>query len=135
MITGGCLCGAVRFEVDGPAIGAGFCYCRDCQKVSGGMPAAVAVFARSGYRLTAGPPAVHQATAESGGQVTRMFCAKCGTHLSAYNEKHPEMLPIKVGTIDQPFDFEPSANLWTRSALTWHPLDRSAPSFPTQPGS
>jgi hypothetical protein len=64
-----------------------------------------------------------------------MFCAKCGTHLSASNLKHPEMLPIKVGTIDPPFQFAPSANLWTRSALPWHPLDSSMPSFTMQPGS
>ena len=135
MITGGCLCGEIRYEVDGPAIGGGFCYCRDCQKVSGGMPAAVAVFLRSGYLVTAGAPASHLGRAESGADVTRTFCTKCGTHISASNLKHPEMLAIKVGTIDQPFRFAPSANLWTRSALSWHPVDSSMPSFPMQPAS
>lgn len=133
MITGGCLCGAIRYQADGQAIGAGFCYCRDCQKVSGGMPAAIVVFPRRAFRLTAGAPVSYDAQAERGGKVTRSFCGACGAHLFAQNEKHPEMMPVRVGTIDQPFEFMPSVNLWTRSALPWHRLDHALQSFETQP--
>jgi hypothetical protein len=71
--------------------------------------------------------------AESGTRVARLFCAECGTHLHASNVHHPEILPIRAGTLDDPGDFRPSVNLWLRSAQPWHVVDRSLASFETQP--
>jgi len=133
MVTGGCLCGAIRFEIDADALGGGFCYCRDCQVVSGGMPGAVMVFPRGAYRLLKGDPKIHMSTSDQGVRVGRAFCPDCGTHLSAWNEHHQAIIPVRVGALDQPSAFAPSANLWTRSAQPCHRPDRGLQCFETQP--
>lgn len=59
----------------------------------------------------------------------------CGTHLSAINAGHPEIMPIRVGALDEPGVFGPGANLWVRSTQPWHRIDRALACFETQPAT
>jgi len=133
MVTGGCLCGAIRFEIDATSLGGGYCYCRDCQYVSGGMPGVVAVFPRPAFRLLKGTPKTHRSTSARGTSLERAFCGDCGTHVSAWNEARQDIIPIRVGVLDDPDAFAPMANLWMRSARSWHRPDVALRCFETQP--
>ena len=135
MVTGGCLCGSIRFEIDARPVGGGFCYCRDCQYTSGGLAGAVLVFPRAAHRLRRGTPNTYWSVSEEGTRVGRSFCPACGTHLSAINPRHPEIIPIRVGVLDDPGVFRPGANLWLRSAQPWHQIDRVLACFETQPAN
>jgi len=135
MITGGCLCGAIRFEIDAEGLGGGYCYCRDCQYVSGGMPSAVMVFPRFAFRLLKGTPKAHRAISARGISIERSFCGDCGTHVTAWNEDHQDIIPVRVGVLDKPDAFAPMANLWMRSARSWHRPDTGLQCFETQPGA
>ncbi|WP_409035303.1 GFA family protein [Phenylobacterium sp.] len=133
-ITGGCMCGAVRYEIDAPPLGGGLCHCRDCQYRSGGGPATAIAFPRAAFRLTQGTLREYWTRSASGGQVGRTFCEVCGTGVSAANSQHPEMIPICAGSLDDPNLFRPQAHVWTGSAPAWHLFDADLPSFPASPG-
>ena len=132
-VTGGCACGAIRYAIGGRPIGGGFCHCRDCQYASGGSPAAVIAFPRKDYRLTKGDPRVYWSTSDRGVRVARLFCGACGTRISALNENNTEMIPISVGSLDDPSWFRPAAHIWTSSAQPWHHIDRTIACFEADP--
>ena len=129
---GGCLCGAVRYELAGkPRMGLS-CYCRDCQYVSGGAPAHAMVVSRQDLSVT-GTTKTYWTEAESGRRVAREFCATCGTHLFAYTESKPARVALKVGSLDDPSQFKPQLAIWMASAQPWHALDISLPRFQRLP--
>ena len=80
MITGGCLCGAVRFKATEAPITARVCWCRDCQKIGAGGPTANAAF-RTGTLTVEGALKDYASIADSGNRMHRKFCPSCGTHL------------------------------------------------------
>jgi hypothetical protein len=126
MITGGCLCGKIRYEADGESFLAVRCHCRDCQYVSGGEPAAVISFVR-GILQVQGEPRIYRSKADSGVAVFRSFCADCGTPLFAGNKKDAEVISIKLGSLDEPSKFAPAGHIWTSSAQPWHHIETNAP--------
>lgn len=131
--TGGCLCGAIRYEVAVEPLVAIRCHCRDCQYVSGGEPAAVVIVPSTSVRMIRGNARPFWKQADSGVRVYRSFCSECGTPLFAGNERHPEVMAIKIGSLDEPGLYRPSGHIWTESAQTWHHIDPSEPAFSNNP--
>ncbi|MGO9450626.1 MAG: GFA family protein [Candidatus Binataceae bacterium] len=129
-ISGGCLCGQVRYEAEGEPLAAVRCHCRDCQYVCGGEPADVVVFPSSTVRCVRGEARVFWSKADSGTPVFRSFCANCGTPLFAGNEQRPKMLAVKIGSLDEPSRYPPIFHIWTSSAQAWHHIDPTQPAFP-----
>jgi hypothetical protein len=134
-IDGGCLCGAIRYEIESDSSLAAFCHCRDCQYVSGGAPAAVVVFPSDAVRVVRGKERVFWNKADSGARVYRSFCDNCGTPLFAGNELHPKSVVVKLGSLDDPSRFAPLCHIWTSSAQPWHHIDPAKPAFPKSPGA
>ncbi len=79
--TGGCLCGAVRYESAGEPVFSLQCHCRDCQRSSGTAYIAAIRVPASGFRITQGAPKRYVAKADSGNEITRVFCGDCGSPL------------------------------------------------------
>ncbi len=132
-LTGGCLCGAVRYEVNGRAQIEFSCHCRDCQHVSGGAPAHVLIMQSQDVTVTKGQAREYWTASAKGRRVARLFCCQCGAPLFAKNEKHPQYMAIKVGSLDDPSGFRSQANIWTKSAQPWHHLDAAVPHFKQNP--
>ena len=130
---GGCLCGAVRYAVEGEPIVSGACYCRDCQVVAGGGAAYGSMYPAAAVTVTAGATRAHTVTAESGAEVVREFCPRCGVHVISYNGSHPGFKSIKVGTLDDPSGFESQGSIWTSSAQPWHRIETDLPSAERNP--
>src|SRR5689334_2997693 len=78
-LTGGCNCGAVRYEVTAPLIGATYCHCRRCQRRSGAGASPSAFAAPGTFRLVRGASALRMWKPEGGGQ--KWFCGTCGSHV------------------------------------------------------
>lgn len=115
--TGGCRCGAIRYEVTGGPVGGVACHCRDCQYVSGGGPNYAMVFDRSGFTVVKGTPKVFKAMPTSGGS---FFCETCGVHVFSQPNSNPALVAIKVGSLDDRDDFRVQADIWMKSAPPWH---------------
>jgi hypothetical protein len=133
-IRGGCLCGAVRYEGGSEPTAALSCHCRDCQYVSGGEPADVIVVTASSVDVTQGEPKVFWSKADSGNRVYRSFCDTCGTPLFAGNVSYPEMIAIKIGSLDESGRYPPTAHTWTVSAQPWHHIELEQTTFERNPG-
>jgi hypothetical protein len=101
-ITGGCLCGQLRYEIAAEApITARICWCRVCQYLGAGTGAAGACFAREALTMT-GERAIYTSTADSGATMRRSFCPTCGTPMFSEAEPRPHLIFVRVGTLDDP---------------------------------
>ncbi|TRD15674.1 GFA family protein [Palleronia caenipelagi] len=129
--TGGCACGAVRFEATGDFLGTGTCHCTDCQAASGGGPNVFALVARDDFKVTSGAPALYEKKADSGNRIQRAYCPDCGTPL--WSVMAYPALPIRFGAFDDNSDFSPQMQIYTASAPKWHPMRDDIPSFEGMP--
>jgi hypothetical protein len=110
--TGGCLCGAVRFEVRGEPDKTGLCHCADCRKVTGSAFLAFADWHPDRFRFTG--------TVETFNG--RSFCPRCGGRLFNLSRDQAE---IYLGALDEaPSGLVPKLELWVKRREPWvHPLD------------
>jgi hypothetical protein len=90
MLTGSCLCRAIRYEVTVPISELRHCHCRDCQKSSGAGGSVNAMIASSGFRVTHGEPKRFSKVADSGRTLHRFFCGDCGSPIFSRREVLPE---------------------------------------------
>lgn len=130
--TGGCLCGAVRYEIAAEPIMAGHCQCRDCQRHTGTGHASMIAFPKAAIRMT-GEPKFHACKADSGNTVRRGFCAECGSSIMGGTSGMPDMMMIAVGTLDDPGVFKPQMAVYASRGSAWDHLDPGLPRFPLMP--
>jgi hypothetical protein len=131
-ITGGCLCGAVRFRSTAAPITTRYCWCRDCQRFAAGNATVNVVFAKPAVTVE-GEIAGYDSIADSGAKMRRSFCPKCGTPLFSEAEARPHVIIVRAGALDDPNLAEPSAAIWTSSAPRWACIDPDLTQFPVQP--
>jgi hypothetical protein len=128
--TGGCMCGAVRYECSAEqASFAAICYCTDCQRESGSAFTANMVVPSASFKLIRGELRYYERIAESGNKVRRGFCADCGVSIINHPEMLNDMAAIRVGSLDDTSAFKPVVNLYLSSAPEWAPISQDLPSF------
>lgn len=115
MAEGGCLCGEIRFSVDGPTKWTSYCHCRSCRRHTGAPVAAYAGFETSQVRFTKGAPT--HFTSSPG--VRRGFCARCGSTLTYEGECWPGEVHFHVGAFDDPEPFAPTGHAFADERLSW----------------
>ena len=93
-LTGGCLCGALRYEAGGAPLRRFLCHCRDCQKSTGSAFQFGVTVPRSQFAWTKGTPARYTRTADSGRLITRLFCPACGSGLVNEIALRPEEVEV-----------------------------------------
>lgn len=131
MISGGCRCGAVRYEAGGEAAHHALCHCRDCQLASGAPMLAWLAMPKDGFRVTRGEPVRY--TAPSGSM--RAFCGTCGTPLFFVNEAVlPGIVDIQSVTLDDPDASAPSVQIQTAERRAWMVDLAGMPEFERFPG-
>ena len=129
--TGRCLCGAVKFTLAGEPVAVRICWCRDCQHTSANGTVNMVVAADS-LSFT-GALSEFTKAADSGNQITRLFCTSCGTHLFAKSTARPQFRVVRAGNLDAPSTVQPSANIWASSAPAWACLDPALERIEQQP--
>ena len=131
-VTGGCYCGEVRYEADGPQEAAFQCHCRECQYLTGGNANIVVVFAESDFRYTKGL-ASSFARLDLENPVTRHFCGACGTSIGSRSPSRPNSMIVKVGTLDNPGEYQAQAAIFTCDRQAYHYIPNNIPSFDKRP--
>jgi hypothetical protein len=131
--TGGCLCGAVRYESIGDPSFSLHCHCRDCQRSSGTAYVAAMRVPAEGFRITRGSPKRYVSQSDAGNAVARYFCGDCGSPLYIQVSARPNIVGLRVGTLDDPSGFRPEADIFVKSAQPWDHMDPALPKYPTYP--
>ena len=121
-ITGGCLCGEVRYRARREALWVVHCHCRWCQRASGAAFLTCAGFWNEDLEWVKGAPTIYKSSA----QVERGFCARCGSTLSFARSGIRET-DVFAGTLDNPQDLAPEAHIFTDHQLAWLHLDDGLP--------
>jgi hypothetical protein len=120
--TGGCFCGALRYECEAdPAIMVN-CHCRHCQRASGTAFAAIAMVPKAATKVT-GEARYFKTLADSGMEMERGFCPTCGSQVLLKLERRPTLIGIQAASFDDPSLFKPTLNIWTDSAQPWDHMD------------
>jgi hypothetical protein len=132
-LTGGCLCGAIRYTVDADIRELRACHCTNCQKASGAGGSVNAMLPSSAVKITKGTPKRYAGIADSGRTLYRFFCPDCGSQLYSQRQTAPENLSLRIGTLDNPGPMKIVAHIWTKSARSWDYIDPSTKQFPGQP--
>ena len=128
-LTGGCNCGAVRFEVSAPLLSASYCHCRRCQRRSGAAASANAHPANGTFAIVAGEEHLRVWQPDHGGE--KWFCGECGSSVYAYNPSHPESIGIRMGAFDEDPGVRPGARQFVRYAAPWEAVpDDGLPRYP-----
>lgn len=130
--TGGCLCGAVRYECNAEPMMTGHCHCKGCQKVSGGAFATAYAVPADALKVT-GEVKFYEAPADSGNKSRRSFCPECGSWLFGGSSGMPGLAVIMAGSMDDPSGLKPGMNIFVGSAQPWAHMDPELPSFPGMP--
>lgn len=112
---GGCLCGAVRLRISGPAKWTAYCHCQSCRRHTGAPVSAYAGFEKDQVAVIAGQPVWY---ASSPG-VRRAFCGTCGSTLAFEGERWPTETHLHVGCLDQPEAFAPTGHAFAEERVTW----------------
>ena len=128
-LTGGCGCGAVRFEVAEPLVAAAYCHCTRCQRRSG-------TAAQASARIAPGSLTVSQGEDRLGGWwagdgLEKVFCRDCGSAVLAWDHESHEVAIVRLGAIDGDPGVRPAARQFVAYAAPWEPIpDDGLPRFP-----
>lgn len=115
-LTGGCHCGAIRYEVDGEAITHALCHCRDCRRHSGAPMVGWAMYPLAAVKVTKGAPKTY-ASSQHG---RRQFCADCGTGLFYTNDTTLKgIVDIQTATLDDPDALPPRLHVQVAERIGW----------------
>ena len=130
-LSGGCYCGAVRYEAEGDLLMQAQCHCRECQYITGGAPNMFMVVPPDAFRYTKGTPKEFTRK-DLATPVTRQFCPECGTHLAT---KPPRpVVVVKIGTLDDPKLYGgPNLAIFTVDKQPFHLIAEGLPAFERRP--
>jgi hypothetical protein len=119
--TGGCLCGAVRFELTEPATAAGYCHCTRCQRRTGCGASAQARIDGRTFRLLRGEGSARFWRHPDGG-FEKWFCGECGAHLFSRNPDDHSQMSVRLGAFDGNPGVRPSWRTFVAYAAAWEPV-------------
>ena len=120
-LQGGCLCGAIRYEITAPLLSAGYCHCTRCQRRTGTGSSANGRVPQSGFRLLQGERELKAYQPPAGG-VPKLFCSTCGSAVFSGDPLRDEEVAIRLGTLDGDPGIRPEYRMFTDFAASWEPL-------------
>jgi hypothetical protein len=128
-LTGGCLCGGVRFEITEPLVSAGYCHCTRCQRRTGTAASPQGRVAPGSLRVTAGEELIR--TYEPPDGYPKVFCSRCGGALWSRERTSTEPRGVRLGAFDRDPGVRPSYRQFVAYAATWEPIpDDGLPRYP-----
>jgi hypothetical protein len=127
--TGGCLCGAVRYQLTGAGTNLCYCHCTSCRRSAGAPAVPWGSFARTAFSVTRGSILEYR----SSPQVARGFCAHCGTALTYRHERRATEIDVTLASLDDPAAFAPQMHVWVGEKLPWVSIGDGLPQFEQGP--
>src|SRR5947209_4027991 len=120
-LQGGCLCGAVRYEITAPFLSAGYCHCTRCQRRTGTGSSINGRVPQSGFALLGGEQALKAYSPPEGG-ARKLFCTECGSAVFSGDPLSDEQVAVRLGTLDGDPGIRPEARQFVDFAASWDSL-------------
>ena len=130
--SGGCLCGAVRYQSNSAPVSGGHCHCVDCRKSSGTGHGSHVIASDDDFSLS-GELRFYEVPADSGNIVSRGFCPTCGSAVLSRNSGMPGIVFPRASSLDDPEVFQPQMIVYASRAPSWDVMDSELPAFDTMP--
>jgi hypothetical protein len=131
-LTGGCLCGGVRFRVDAPLVVATYCHCTRCQRRTGTAASAQARIQPGSLTVTQGEELIRTYAPPDG--FPKLFCGACGSALWSQSPEDPEIISVRLGAFDGDPGIRPSLHQFVAYAAPWEPIpDDGLPRYDERP--
>ncbi len=125
--SGGCLCGAVRYECGEPVSAAVLCHCESCRRAAAAHAVAWMTVRRSAFSLAGVEPREYA----SSPAVVRTFCGACGTPLTYWHKDAAELIDVTIASLDDPGAIVPTEHLWMEDAPAWDRPGDGLPQYRT----
>ena len=122
-LTGGCLCGVLRFRVTAVPFYARYCHCSMCQKLTGGPFQAGATVPIEAFAFTKGTAKTY----ESSPGYVRLFCGDCGSPLGFQAKENPKLAYFTLGCLDDPNTVVPQFHMYTSTQINWCDIGQDLP--------
>jgi hypothetical protein len=132
-LTGGCACGAIRYETTAEPVVMFHCHCRDCQRASGGPFTSFVIVPAEAFRFSQGSLRLHDSPSHRGGKTHRGFCADWGSPILAKTDANPDIVAIRTASLDDPSWFNLEMDVWTSDAHPWDQMNPALPKFEKYP--
>jgi hypothetical protein len=132
-LTGGCPCGAIRYEIGAHPLLLYACHCTDCQSRSGSAFALNMPVSAKAFRIVQGTPKGWRRRSPSGVESISWFCGDCGGRINGERPSQAESTIVRAGSLDDTSWLSPEAHFFTRSAQPWVRLPEGAACFETAP--
>jgi hypothetical protein len=130
--TGGCACGAIRYEISGEPVAMVDCQCRQCQRESGTGHASHLAFRAAEVKVE-GKAATWDMIGDGGTKKRRAFCPNCGSPVYMTFPDMPDIFIVKPASLDDPSRYKPQFVTWHAAANAWDHLDPAVPKFEKMP--
>ena len=131
--TGGCQCGAVRYEVVGEPRQVIVCHCKECQRQSGSAFGMTMVVDEAALRIVQGEPKTFTRKTDSGRELLCGFCPQCGTRIYHKPQYRPGTISVKPGTLDDTGWLKPGTHLWTVRKQGWVQIPGDVDAYEKEP--
>lgn len=131
--TGGCACGAIRYETMREPIFANHCQCGDCQKRSGTGHGSYLTFPQRADVTIVGEAKSWRVAGESGNEKIHAFCPTCGTPVYLTFAAMPELIVVHAASLDDPGRFDPQAVTYSVGGHRWDKMDPALQAFERMP--
>lgn len=131
-VRGSCLCGGVRYEIEGPILAPEHCHCGMCRKAHAAAFSTNAVVAAAQLHVLSGADLLTEY--ESSPNRRKCFCSRCGSQLFIRRTNRPEIAVVTLGTLDDDPTVRPLRHVFTASKAPWHDIDDVLPRFEVYPG-
>ena len=132
-LTGGCQCGALRYELSTPPMTVVNCHCRNCQRTSGSAFGTSVIIASDGLTFTKGQPARFEWTIPAGRQRYGLFCEACGSRIANGSTPERGIYSLRAGSLDDTSWIAPVGDIWTDEAQPWVEMSAARKQYPQQP--
>ena len=119
-LTGGCLCGAVRFEVTERLVSSGYCHCMRCQRRTGTAASPGARIAPGSLRVLSGEEHIKAYKPDEG--FAKVFCSACGSSLWSRSQEDPDIFSVRLGAFDDDPGIRPTYRQFVAYAAPWEPI-------------
>lgn len=126
ILTGRCLCGAVRYRAEGPPLRVSHCHCEQCRRAGGGVALTFASFETAKVTFEGIP----MRRVRSSDFASREFCPECGSPITFRFDERPEAVSVTVGTLDDPARTPATRHYFTSERIPWVHLDPELPGRP-----